>query len=268
MAGYTLGADYAIQWGFTNALLGTLSDLLIVLTALPVAVHIARNDIDSDLPYVRTLTGDLAGLRIGVKRGAGTPTLAGRGAARCVRLGRLGAALRRRFAPGLHGGRPRQAGCGQVHDHVRRGVCVPPVEPGAGVGALRAGDATGDHAGGAGERRGPGLGAARPAANDGRPARGHAGAGRADRAHDPDRGAADRRAGLIVAHRLDRPWNATWSPALSVPMGPSTMGLPLGLQIAGKPLDDVTVLRVGDAFQQHTDWHLQVPPAMEEVVAV
>lgn len=51
-------------------------------------------------------------------------------------------------------------------------------------------------------------------------------------------------------------------------MGPSTMGLPLGLQIAGKPLDDVTVLRVGDAFQQHTDWHLQVPPAMEEVVAV
>src|SRR5436309_1431627 len=44
MAGYTLGADYAIQWGFTNALLGTLlSDVLIILTALPVAIYIARN---------------------------------------------------------------------------------------------------------------------------------------------------------------------------------------------------------------------------------
>lgn len=60
-------------------------------------------------------------------------------------------------------------------------------------------------------------------------------------------------------------WNATGFPALSVPMGPSAAGLPLGLQIVGKPLEEATVLRVGDAFQRHTDWHLQVPPEREEV---
>jgi aspartyl-tRNA(Asn)/glutamyl-tRNA(Gln) amidotransferase subunit A len=55
-------------------------------------------------------------------------------------------------------------------------------------------------------------------------------------------------------------WNAMGLPALCIPMGFTNDGLPLSLQIVGKPFDEATVLRVGDAFQRLTDWHLQVPP--------
>jgi aspartyl-tRNA(Asn)/glutamyl-tRNA(Gln) amidotransferase subunit A len=48
-------------------------------------------------------------------------------------------------------------------------------------------------------------------------------------------------------------------PALSVLCGFSDDGLPLSLQIAGKPFDEATVLRVGDAYQRATDWHLRKP---------
>jgi aspartyl-tRNA(Asn)/glutamyl-tRNA(Gln) amidotransferase subunit A len=55
-------------------------------------------------------------------------------------------------------------------------------------------------------------------------------------------------------------WNALGMPALCIPMGFTNDGLPLSLQIVGKPFDEAAVLRVGDAYQQLTDWHLQVPP--------
>jgi aspartyl-tRNA(Asn)/glutamyl-tRNA(Gln) amidotransferase subunit A len=58
-------------------------------------------------------------------------------------------------------------------------------------------------------------------------------------------------------------WNATGHPALSVPMGFTGDGLPLGLQIAGRPFEESTVLRAGDAFQQRTDWHARVPAPAE-----
>lgn len=58
-------------------------------------------------------------------------------------------------------------------------------------------------------------------------------------------------------------WNCMGLPALCIPMGFTNDGLPLSLQIVGKPFDEATVLRVGDAFQQVTDWHLQVAPVME-----
>jgi aspartyl-tRNA(Asn)/glutamyl-tRNA(Gln) amidotransferase subunit A len=32
------------------------------------------------------------------------------------------------------------------------------------------------------------------------------------------------------------------------------------MQIVGKPFDEATVLRVGDAYQQLTNWHVRVPP--------
>lgn len=59
--------------------------------------------------------------------------------------------------------------------------------------------------------------------------------------------------------RFTRPHNLTGFPAISVPNG-SAGGLPLGLQIAGRSLDEAAVLRVADAFQQRTEWHLQHPP--------
>lgn len=55
-------------------------------------------------------------------------------------------------------------------------------------------------------------------------------------------------------------WNSTGAPALSVPMGFDPDTLPLGLQIIGRPFADDLVLAVGHAYQQLTDWHLQVAP--------
>lgn len=57
-------------------------------------------------------------------------------------------------------------------------------------------------------------------------------------------------------------WDATGNPVLSVPMGFTADGLPLGLQFAGRPFDEALVLRAGDAFQQVTDWHLSRPAAL------
>jgi aspartyl-tRNA(Asn)/glutamyl-tRNA(Gln) amidotransferase subunit A len=56
-------------------------------------------------------------------------------------------------------------------------------------------------------------------------------------------------------------WSIAGCPAISVPMGMSSRGLPLGLQIAGRPFDEATVLRAADAFQQRTEWHRRLPPA-------
>ncbi len=48
--------------------------------------------------------------------------------------------------------------------------------------------------------------------------------------------------------------------ALSLPAGFSAHGLPVGIQLLGRPLTDATLLRVGMAFQQLTDWHRRTPP--------
>jgi aspartyl-tRNA(Asn)/glutamyl-tRNA(Gln) amidotransferase subunit A len=55
-------------------------------------------------------------------------------------------------------------------------------------------------------------------------------------------------------------WNAVGQPALAVPMGFNRPGLPLSLQIAGRPFEEGLVLRAGDAYQVATTWHLQVAP--------
>jgi aspartyl-tRNA(Asn)/glutamyl-tRNA(Gln) amidotransferase subunit A len=65
------------------------------------------------------------------------------------------------------------------------------------------------------------------------------------------------RASLI---RFTRPFNLTGHPAASVPCGFTGEGLPMGLQIIGRPFDEATVLRVADAYQRLTDWHTRRPP--------
>jgi aspartyl-tRNA(Asn)/glutamyl-tRNA(Gln) amidotransferase subunit A len=62
-------------------------------------------------------------------------------------------------------------------------------------------------------------------------------------------------------------WNLIGLPALAVPCGFSSTGLPLSMQIVGKPFDEASVLRVGDAYQQSVDWHLRVPPVAAAVAA-
>jgi aspartyl-tRNA(Asn)/glutamyl-tRNA(Gln) amidotransferase subunit A len=59
--------------------------------------------------------------------------------------------------------------------------------------------------------------------------------------------------------RLMRPFNLTGLPALSIPCGFTSAGLPIGLQIAGKPFDEATVLRVAHAYQLQNDWHRRQP---------
>ena len=56
------------------------------------------------------------------------------------------------------------------------------------------------------------------------------------------------------------PFNLTGTPALSVPCGFNNGGLPLGMQILGKALDESTVLRVAYTYQQHAGWHKRRPP--------
>ncbi|MQG11860.1 MAG: hypothetical protein FI716_10200 [SAR202 cluster bacterium] len=48
-------------------------------------------------------------------------------------------------------------------------------------------------------------------------------------------------------------------PALSVPCGFTATGLPIGLQIAGRPFDESTVLRAGHSYEQGTEWHSRKP---------
>ncbi len=50
--------------------------------------------------------------------------------------------------------------------------------------------------------------------------------------------------------RLTRPFNGLGLPALSIPCGRSREGLPLALQIVGRPFDEATVLRLGRAHER------------------
>ncbi|MGE4579514.1 MAG: Asp-tRNA(Asn)/Glu-tRNA(Gln) amidotransferase subunit GatA [Desulfuromonadales bacterium] len=51
------------------------------------------------------------------------------------------------------------------------------------------------------------------------------------------------------------PVNLAGTCALSLPCGFSGEGLPIGLQLIGRPFEEETLLRTGYAFEQATDWH-------------
>ncbi len=58
---------------------------------------------------------------------------------------------------------------------------------------------------------------------------------------------------------ITTPFNVTGGPAISVCNGFSQTGLPLSLQIAGRPFDEVTVLRVAHAYEEATPWRDRRP---------
>jgi aspartyl-tRNA(Asn)/glutamyl-tRNA(Gln) amidotransferase subunit A len=60
--------------------------------------------------------------------------------------------------------------------------------------------------------------------------------------------------------RLTSPFNLSGHPACALPCGFTEGGLPIGMQIVGRPFDEATVLRAADAYQQLTDWHTRRPP--------
>lgn len=49
-------------------------------------------------------------------------------------------------------------------------------------------------------------------------------------------------------------------PAISLPMGFCDQGLPMGLQLIARPFGEARLLRLGDALQRDSDWHLRAPP--------
>ena len=57
------------------------------------------------------------------------------------------------------------------------------------------------------------------------------------------------------------PINHAGLPAVSVPCGFTKTGLPIGMQIVGRPFDEATILRAAYAFERATDWHNRMPPA-------
>ena len=54
-------------------------------------------------------------------------------------------------------------------------------------------------------------------------------------------------------------FNLTGQPAIVLPCGFSSNGLPISLQIVGKPLDDALVLRIARAYERITEWHQRRP---------
>jgi aspartyl-tRNA(Asn)/glutamyl-tRNA(Gln) amidotransferase subunit A len=57
------------------------------------------------------------------------------------------------------------------------------------------------------------------------------------------------------------PVNLAGLPGMSVPCGMDSKGLPVGLQLIGKPWDEETLFRVAGAYEAATDWHKKRPQA-------
>ena len=55
-------------------------------------------------------------------------------------------------------------------------------------------------------------------------------------------------------------FNLANSTAISVPCGFTSQGLPIGLQIGGRPGAEETILKVAHAYEQVTPWHTMRPP--------
>lgn len=63
----------------------------------------------------------------------------------------------------------------------------------------------------------------------------------------------------VVSIRNTAPFDDLGLPAISVPCGFTTSGLPIGLQIVGAPFAESTVLALAHAYEQATEWHRRRP---------
>ena len=59
--------------------------------------------------------------------------------------------------------------------------------------------------------------------------------------------------------RLTRPANVAGIPALSIPCGFTSDGLPIGLQLMGRRWGEARLLAIARAYEEATDWHLRHP---------
>jgi len=64
---------------------------------------------------------------------------------------------------------------------------------------------------------------------------------------------------LILRRITTHPFGTANVPTLAVPMGFTSEGLPLSLQIAARPFAEEAVYRIGHAYERATQWHAQHP---------
>ena len=69
--------------------------------------------------------------------------------------------------------------------------------------------------------------------------------------------------GLYRLQRFTVPFDYNGAPTLTLPCGLSSEGLPLSLQLAGKPLAEPLLRRLGAAYEAATEWH-DLHPALYE----
>jgi aspartyl-tRNA(Asn)/glutamyl-tRNA(Gln) amidotransferase subunit A len=53
--------------------------------------------------------------------------------------------------------------------------------------------------------------------------------------------------------------NLAGLPGISIPCGFTGSGLPIGLQLIGRPFDEAGLLAVAHAYEAGHDWHLKNP---------
>jgi aspartyl-tRNA(Asn)/glutamyl-tRNA(Gln) amidotransferase subunit A len=66
---------------------------------------------------------------------------------------------------------------------------------------------------------------------------------------------------VVAAYtRLTQPFNATGQPALSIPAGMDEQGLPIGVQVVGKPFGEAELCRIGSAIEKALGWRNEYSP--------
>jgi aspartyl-tRNA(Asn)/glutamyl-tRNA(Gln) amidotransferase subunit A len=84
---------------------------------------------------------------------------------------------------------------------------------------------------------------------------------------DIDHGPPGTEVAFMAVSANTRPFNYLGLPAVSVNCGFDPNGLPIGLQIAGRPFAEARVLMVADSYQRDTDFHTRRPPILDSVDA-
>ncbi|HEX3400686.1 MAG TPA: amidase [Acetobacteraceae bacterium] len=84
---------------------------------------------------------------------------------------------------------------------------------------------------------------------------------------DIDHGPPGTETKFMAISTNTRPFNYLGLPAVSVNCGFDPNGLPIGLQIAGRPFAEARVLKVADAYQRDTDFHSRRPPVLDAAEA-
>ncbi|MBI3500016.1 MAG: amidase [Proteobacteria bacterium] len=80
---------------------------------------------------------------------------------------------------------------------------------------------------------------------------------------DVDRGPPGTEAKFMAVAANTRAFNYLGLPAVSLNCGFDQRGLPIGLQLAGRPFAEARVLQVADAYQRETAWHTNRPPVLK-----